>query len=179
MVSSRGLGDVYKRQMTGKLVDSMQPERMAMTATLDEREQEGFEQDCADFRNSAPIVLKFVTGVLALARDKTLVTPVIMNRHRRENMTGEEVARYAAAAIKTTQRIGFDVGRDMERRKSSEHYRNGHFARFHVKVGHPMYPPGHSGVSAIVKWRSGCVVNKGNVPEVPTGFHDREELPAE
>ncbi len=136
-------------------------------------------EDDAVRANEQSRVIRIVAGVLALSRDKSLVTPVIMNRHRKPNPDDVYLERAAAAEVHRSGRIGFDVGREMEARKSTEHYRTGHFARFHIGRNHAQYPPGAGGDKvAIIKWRSGCVVNKGNVPEVPTGYHDTGDAEA-
>lgn len=117
--------------------------------------------------------LFLAAGTCLLARDTSIVCPVILNNHRRDNMTPAEIAEYAAKAVARSGRVGFDVGRDIERMKASAHYRNGHFAKFHVTSNHPMYPPNATAHKVpIIQWRSGAVVNKDVVPTVPTGFKD-------
>ena len=112
-------------------------------------------------------------GVCMLSRDKNLVVPVILNKHRKENMTPAEIAEYAEKATKRTGKTGFDVGKDIERMKATVHYRNGHFAKFHVGKDHEQFPvDSELSKVPIIKWRCGAVVNKKNTPTVPTGFKD-------
>lgn len=111
--------------------------------------------------------------VCLLATDKTIVTPVILNQHRRDDMTPAEIADYATRAIKRSGRIGFDVGRNLERLKATEHYRNGTFAKYYVGKDHERYPKDATESKvAIIQWRAGSIVNRGNLPEIPTGFKD-------
>lgn len=115
-------------------------------------------------------------GVCLLAKDPAIVVPVILNRHRRDNMTLEEIHQYKEKAIKATDKTGFDVGRDMQFRQSSCHYRNGCFAKYYVGKNHEAYPDKCDLEKApIIKWRSGSVVNASNTPKVPTGFKDVAE----
>jgi hypothetical protein len=112
-------------------------------------------------------------GVCMLAKDKTIVTPVVLNANRKESMSADEVARYAEKAINRTGRVGFDVGRELDRMPASVHYRNGHFAKFYVGKSHESYPDNCDlDKVPIIKWRCGAIVNKDHVPKVPTGFHD-------
>lgn len=112
-------------------------------------------------------------GTCMLANDKSIVTPVVLNKHRKDSMTDDEMADYSERAIKRTGRIGFDVGRNIERMKASAHYRNGCFAKYYVGKNHELYPPNAIvDKCPIIKWRSGSVVNKDVVPSVPTGFKD-------
>jgi hypothetical protein len=112
-------------------------------------------------------------GVCMLSLDKNIVVPVILNCHRRENMTAAEIAEYAAKAAKRTGKTGFDVGKDIERMKSTVHYRNGCFAKYYVSKGHEQFPlDSELKKVPIIKWRCGSVVNKKNAPVVPTGFKD-------
>jgi len=110
-------------------------------------------------------------GTCLLAADKSVVQPIILNKHRKEQMTPAEVAEYAEKAINRTNRIGFDVGKDIERNKALVHYRNGCFAKYYVGKEHEAYPKNaETRLVPIIKWRMGAVVNKDNIPNVPTGF---------
>jgi len=118
----------------------------------------------------------FVTaGVCLLASDKSIVSPVILNADRHDGLTADQLALLATKAINRTGRIGFDVGRDIERMKATAHYRNGCFAKYYVGKDHENYPSNaDASLVPIIKWRSGAVVNKDNVPTVPTGYRDGE-----
>jgi len=120
--------------------------------------------------------LIFLTvGVCMLAADPSIVSPVMLNQHRRDSMSPSEIALYAEKAVKRTGRIGFEVGREIERMKATSHYRNGHFAKFYVGKTHESYPKnGEADKVPIIKWRCGSVVNKNNIPKVPTGYKDQE-----
>jgi len=114
-------------------------------------------------------------GVCLLAKDTSIVVPVILNRDRKEEMTDEELKRYKEKAIESTGKTGFEVGRDMQLRKSSCHYRNGCFAKYYVSQNHKQFPDNCDLEKApIIKWRSGAVVNASNAPKVPTGFKGSE-----
>ncbi len=115
-------------------------------------------------------------GVCMLAKDPSIVVPVVLNRHRKDDMTPEELQRYKDKAIEATDKTGWDVGRDMQFRQASCHYRNGCFAKYYVGKHHEAYPDNCDLEKApIIKWRSGSVVNANNVPDVPTGFKDDVE----
>lgn len=120
-------------------------------------------------------LVRIAAGTCMLAADRSIVTPVILKNHQKNSMTPAEVAEYAQKAINRTGRIGFEVGREIEKMKATAHYRNGHFAKFHVGKTHDCYPKNATVDKVpIIKWRSGAIVNADNVPKVPTGFHDKE-----
>lgn len=110
-------------------------------------------------------------GTCMLAKDPQVVMPVILNKHRKESMTEAEIAIYAEKAIARTGRVGFDVGREIERMKAFVHYRNGCFAKYYVAKNHKLYPKNAEASRVpVIMWRCGAIVNKDNVPKVPTGF---------
>ena len=114
-------------------------------------------------------------GVCLLAKDNSIVSPVILNADRREDLTPERLAELATKAINRTGRVGFDVGRDIERMRATAHYRNGCFAKYYVGKDHECYPTNSElKLAPVIKWRCGAVVNKDNLPTVPTGFKDSE-----
>lgn len=113
-------------------------------------------------------------GVCMLAKDSKIIQPVILNQHRKDHMTPAEIAAYAEKAANRTGRIGFEIGCDIERMKATMHYRNAHFAKYYVTKEHPSYPQNAILPKVpVIIWRSGAVVNKNNVPSVPTGFKDQ------
>jgi hypothetical protein len=114
-------------------------------------------------------------GVCLLAKDPTIVSPVILNKDRKEEITADELKRYAERAAEATGKTGFDVGREMQLNQKSCHYRNGCFAKYYVSKTHQQYPNNCDLEKApIIKWRSGVVVNASNSPKVPTGFKGNE-----
>lgn len=116
-------------------------------------------------------------GVCLLAKDPSIVVPVVLNKHRKDDMTPEELLRYKEKAIEATGKTGWDVGRDMQFRQASCHYRNGCFAKYYVGKHHEAYPDNCDLQKApIIKWRAGSVVNANNTPVVPTGFHQNTEV---
>lgn len=115
-------------------------------------------------------------GVCLLAKDPSIVVPVVLNKHRKDDMTPDELEIYKQKAIDATDKTGWDVGRDMQFRQASCHYRNGCFAKYYVTKSHHQYPENCALQRApIIKWRSGAVVNANNTPTVPTGFKDAVE----
>jgi hypothetical protein len=120
--------------------------------------------------------LRLAVGTCMLAADSKILTPVILNAHRKENMTPAEIADYSERAVNRTGRIGFEIGREIERMKATVHYRNGHFAKYYVGKDHESYPKNAEASKVpIIKWRCGSIVNKDNAPKVPTGFKDLSE----
>lgn len=137
------------------------------------RTKEGVNEVLSSGNNDLIWLYKILCGICLIAKDKTIVSPVILSNDRRENMTPEEIERFSKKAIKRTGRIGFDVGRNIERLSNTEHYRNGCFAKYYVAKDHELYPDGATEkLAAVMKWRSGAIVNAGNLPSVPTGFKD-------
>ena len=122
--------------------------------------------------------LFIAVGTCMLARDRQVVMPVILNKDRKDSMTPAEIAAYADKATKRTGRIGFEVGKEIERMQATVHYRNGCFAKYYVGKTHESYPPNAEASKVpIIKWRCGSVVGKENVPKVPTGFKDLVAAP--
>jgi hypothetical protein len=116
-----------------------------------------------------------VCGVCLLAKDESIVVPVVLNRDRKEEMTEDELRKYAERAAETTGKTGFEVGREMQLNQKSCHYRNGCFAKYYVSKTHQQFPDNCDLEKApIIKWRSGAVVNASNAPKVPTGFKGNE-----
>lgn len=121
-------------------------------------------------------VAMIACGVCLLAKDPSIVVPVVLNKHRKDDMTPDEMEIYKQKAIDATDKTGWEVGRDMQLRQSSCHYRNGCFAKYYVTKSHQQYPENCDLQRApIIKWRSGAVVNANNTPNVPTGFKDAVE----
>jgi hypothetical protein len=113
-------------------------------------------------------------GTCMLAKDKSIVRPVVLNRHWRENLTPHEIAVYAEKAVSRTGRVGFEVGKELNRLPVSIHFRNGNFAKFYVGKEHAEYPDNcELDKAPIIKWRAGAVINKDKAPTVPTGFRDK------
>lgn len=118
-------------------------------------------------------LIHLVAGVCMLAKDKSIVVPVVLANDRKDGMTPEELKKYSERAAKRTGRVGFDVGKELEKASALVHYRNGCFAKYYVSPSHEQYPDNATTATApIIKWRSGAVVNERNTPKVPTGFHD-------
>jgi len=117
-----------------------------------------------------------VCGTCLLAKDSSVVSPVVLNKDRREEMTPEELKKYAEKAAATTGKTGFEVGREIQLKQASIHYRNGCFAKYYVGKTHEAFPKNATCDKApIIKWRCGAVVNAGNAPKVPTGFKGNQE----
>jgi hypothetical protein len=118
--------------------------------------------------------LRLACGVCLLSKDPAIIRPVILNQHYREDLTPEQIEDYAKRATSRTGRIGFEVGKELERTKNSAHYRNGCFAIYHVSKNHEKYPPhAVSDRAPVIIWRSGTVVNRDYVPPIPTGYKDK------
>jgi hypothetical protein len=120
--------------------------------------------------------IRIAIGVCLLATDPRIVSPVILDKHRRDDMTPEEIERRAAQAVSRTGRVGFDVGREIERMPVTSHYRTGHPAIYYVGREHKQYPQaGTADREPVLIWRAGAVVNADRLPKVPTGFRDQQE----
>ena len=132
----------------------------------------GCEKMDKEAREFVSACVRIAVGVCLLANDPKIVSPVILDKHRRDDMTAQEMARRAAQAISRTGRVGFDVGREIERMPVSSHYRTGHPAIYYVGKSHENYPRnGLLNREPVLLWRSGAIVNADRVTEVPTGFH--------
>ncbi len=112
-------------------------------------------------------------GTCLLAKDENIVRPVVLAADYKDYMSDEDIKRYSEKAKRRTGRVGFEVGKVMQKMQASIHYRNGCFAKYYVGKTHQAYPDNaESNLAPIIQWRSGAVVNKDNIPKIPTGFKD-------
>ncbi len=112
-------------------------------------------------------------GTCLLAKDENIVRPVVLAADYKDSMSDEDIKKYSDKAKKRTGRVGFEVGKVMQKMQASIHYRNGCFAKYYVGKTHQAYPDNaESNLAPIIQWRSGAVVNKDNIPKIPTGFKD-------
>lgn len=158
-----------KRGIVGQIEDAPYQQ---IDTDFPNADKKSFRSISTDDRRKCAMI---ACGVCLLAKDPSIVVPVVLNKHRKENMTADELRQYAAKATEVTGKTGFDVGRDMQMKQMSCHYRNGCFAKYYVSKKHPSYPDECMLEKApIIKWRSGAVVNANNPPKVPTGFKGNE-----
>jgi hypothetical protein len=109
-------------------------------------------------------LIRLTVLVGLLANDHDVVTPYVLSKDRAKyDATTDEDVRQAIErrAIRRVGR-GFDVGKALQQEKEqSPHWRNPHLALFWTGKGR---------LKPIVKMRSGAIVNRVSMAEVPTGY---------
>jgi hypothetical protein len=131
--------------------------------------QAGYWQEMArSYRNAdvsgAALLIRIVVFICLLANDTDMITPVVLvkDRPRYDSATDEETRRWLEErAIRKLGR-GFDVGKNLQQQKErSPHWRNPHLCLFWTGEGRTI---------PVIKLRSGSIVQKVSMAEVPTGF---------
>ncbi len=109
-------------------------------------------------------LIRLVVFVGLLSHDRDFISPVVLSKDRREyGDTNDETVRkwLEDRAARRTGR-GFDVGKKLQEQKDkSPHWRNPHLALFWTGPGRTI---------PIIKMRSGAVIQKVSMADVPTGY---------
>lgn len=138
-----------------------------LDAILNEKTDAGEDQ-----AKIGEMVVRLGVFISLLARDEDLITPIVLAKDR---------AKYDAATDEATKRTieeraarragrGFDLGKQLQlERDTSPHWRNPHPCLFWT---------GKGGSTPLIKMRSGAVIQRTKMAEVPTGYLG-PELPDE
>lgn len=103
-------------------------------------------------------------SVILMQDDPNAIEPDVLasDRDKWVDATEDEKARIEAKAVRRRGRLGFHVGRACE---TSPHWRNPHLALFWTGKGR---------TTPKVQMRSGCLVKKKSMKDVPTGYRGIE-----
>jgi len=109
-------------------------------------------------------VVRLAVFIGLLAHDIDMITPVVLakDRQKYESTNDPAVKRWLEDRAARRAGRGFDVGRRLqEQKEKSPHWRNPHLALFWTGPGR---------TKPIIKIRSGAVVQRVSMAEVPTGY---------
>jgi hypothetical protein len=114
--------------------------------------------------NSAEMLIRLVVFIGLLAKGEDLVTPVVLAKDRAKYDSTDDpaVKKWLEDRAARVMGRGFDVGKKLEmERQVSPHWRNPHLALFWTGVGRTV---------PVIKMRSGAVVQRVSMADVPTGY---------
>lgn len=113
---------------------------------------------------AAPLMIRLVVFIGLLANDQDFITPVVLNkdRVRYESADDPDVRKWLEDRAVRKMGRGFDVFKKLElERETSPHWRNPHLALFWTGPGR---------TKPVIRMRSGSVVQRVSMAEVPTGY---------
>jgi hypothetical protein len=119
---------------------------------------------------AAPLMVRLVVFIGLLANDEDMITPVVLARDRRqyESTSDEEVKKWLEERARRKLGRGFDVGKRLQaERDASPHWRNPHLCLFWTGSGR---------TKPVIRMRSGAVVQRVSMANVPTGYLGPEHL---
>lgn len=132
--------------------------------------QQPFKKDWIDVsrpseeREATILMARLAIFVSLLSQDTDLLTPVVLakDRRRHEDTDNDATKKWLEnRAIRQLGR-GFEVGRKLQsERDRSPHWRNSHLCLFWTGKGR---------LTPVIKMRSGTVIQRVSMAEVPTGY---------
>lgn len=122
------------------------------------------EQACNELEASS-LMVRLAVFVALLSRGEDMITPLVLSKDRRkyEETDDPEVKKWLEdRAARRGAGRGFNVGKKLqEQKEKSPHWRNPHLALFWTGKGR---------TKPIIKMRSGAVIQRASMAEVPTGY---------
>jgi hypothetical protein len=139
---------------------------------LEATKTEGFQQDWLDKKRASEfdqqaasqLMVRLAVFACLLASDEDVITPVVLakDRTKYEATNDLNVRRWIEQRARRLAGTGFDVGKRLQMEKDkSPHWRNPHFCLFWTGEGR---------TKPVIKMRSGSVVLRVTMAEVPTGY---------
>ncbi len=114
--------------------------------------------------HAASLMVRLVVFIGLLANDQDMLTPVVLSKDRAqyESADDEEIKQWLEKRAIRKMGRGFDVGRLLQAKcDASPHWRNPHFCLFWTGPGR---------TKPVIRMRSGSVVQKASMADVPTGY---------
>ncbi len=125
---------------------------------------EGQKDFAAYGREAAELLIRLCVFIGLLGSDRDIVTPIVLAKDRAKYDSTDENAVKTWLEDRAVRRAGrgFDVGRGLQLEKErSPHWRNPHLCLFWTGPGR---------TKPMIQMRSGAVVQKVSMAEVPTGY---------
>jgi hypothetical protein len=113
---------------------------------------------------TGPLMIRLCVFIGLLANDRDMITPVVLSKDQTKYDSTDDPDARKWLEDRAARKLGrgFDVGKKLqEQKEKSPHWRNPHLALFWTG-------PGRS--KPIIKMRSGAVVQRVSMAEVPTGY---------
>lgn len=121
------------------------------------------EQSC-DIPKALGLMVRLAVFVSLLSRGEDIITPVVLSKDQEkyDETEDSDVRHWLEEKAARRSGRGFDVGKKLQFEKdTSPHWRNPHLALFWTGPGR---------TKPIIKMRSGALILKVSMAEVPTGF---------
>ncbi len=119
-------------------------------------------------RAEIALLARLVVFVALLAKDEDVITPVVLSKDRakHESTDDSDVKKWLEDRAARRAGRGFDVGRRLQTEKdASPHWRNPHLCLFWTGEGRQV---------PVIKMRSGTVIQRTSMADVPTGYFGPE-----
>jgi len=113
---------------------------------------------------TGPLMIRVCVFIGLLANDRDLITPVVLAKDRAKYDAADDPDAKKWLEDRAARKLGrgFDVGKKLqEQKEKSPHWRNPHLALFWTGPGR---------TKPVIKMRSGAVVQRVSMAEVPTGY---------
>jgi hypothetical protein len=110
------------------------------------------------------LLIRLVVFVGLLSHDDDLITPIVLSKDQKRYAETDDpdVKKWLEERAARRAGRGFDVGRTLQLEKEkSPHWRNPHLCLFWTGAGR---------INPVIKMRSGAVIQRVSMAEVPTGY---------
>ena len=110
------------------------------------------------------LLIRLCVFIGLLSHDRDMITPVVLSKDRRKYEATDDLDEKKWLEERAVRRAGhgFDVGKGLQLEKEkSPHWRNPHLCLFRIGPGRK---------KAILQMRSGSIVHRVSMAEVPTGY---------
>lgn len=117
-----------------------------------------------DAKEACVSTLKLAVFIALLAKGEDIITPKVLakDQQKYEATDEERVKSWLEGRAARVMGRGFDVGKQLqEEQERSPHWRNPHFALFWTGPGRTV---------PVIKMRSGSIVQRASMADVPTGY---------
>ncbi len=116
------------------------------------------------YEKMGAVLIRLVVFVGLLSHDDDLITPIVLSKDQKRYAETDDpdVKKWLEERAARRAGRGFDVGRTLQLEKEkSPHWRNPHLCLFWTGAGR---------TTPIIKMRSGAVIQRVSMAEVPTGY---------
>ena len=122
------------------------------------------EETVTGYEKMAVSLIRLVVFVGLLSREQDLITPIVLSKDQKRYSEAHDpdVKKWLEDRAARRAGRGFDVGKTLQLEKEkSPHWRNPHLCLFWTGAGRTM---------PVIKMRSGAVIQRVSMAEVPTGY---------
>jgi hypothetical protein len=152
-------------QITGRIAENtLHLEERYSPDTQVEEWLKNIESQFTEYAAISCLLVKLVVFVGLLSHDQDVITPIVLSKDQAKYNTAKTPDEKKWLEDRAARRVGrgFDVCRKLELdRSSSPHWRNPHLCLFWTGAGRTI---------PIIKMRSGAIIQKVSMADVPTGY---------